>query len=483
MQQSEFDHQSIIEKTRQDFALFYDQLRWITPEAVEQMGRERRELLDILSRCALAAFSSTKPYTGTLSPGCRLCGSGEWSCLFINNICNARCFYCPSEQQTTDDPGTSTLTFKTPKDYVDYLEYFGFKGASISGGEPFMTFERTLHFAAGIKKHFGEKIYLWLYTNGILATSDKLKQLRDAGLDEIRFNIGAVNFSLDHVSKAVGIIPYVTIEIPAVPECLDLLARLIPEMKERGVDFLNLHQIRCTAFNYPKLAARGYTFAHGPTTGVVESELTALKLLAKAAGEGTGPGINYCSLIYRHRFQARAAHYRWARLLKKEYEDVTDTGMIRSLSFTAEPQALDAIEKAFAAAGADPGLYARKNSRLYFGRPLMDLGHAAGNGLRVSYYLPSINPGVTYRNPYREIRLNRKKSVVLERSSTATDLELSPEEGEALKALTVEGQTGPDDLGAFFRLFPGIEPTPRAQEKWKKILHAERLRSGLLEYY
>jgi len=103
--------------------------------------------------------------------------------------------------------------------------------------------------------------------------------------------------------------------------------------------------------------------------------------------------------------------------------------------------------------------------------------------LRVSYYLPSIHPSVTYRNPYQEVRLNRKKTVVLERASAVADLDLGPDEAEAFNALTGAGQTVPADLDALFRLFPGIGRTLQAQEKWGQILHAERLRSGLLEYY
>ncbi|HNU73391.1 MAG TPA: hypothetical protein PKM95_00960, partial [Deltaproteobacteria bacterium] len=280
---------------------------------------------------------------------------------------------------------------------------------------------------------------------------------------------------------AVGVIPHVTIEVPAVPERVDELISLLPEMKERGVDFLNLHQIRCTAFNYPNLVSRGYTFVHGPATGVAESEIAALTVLAHAAERGIGPAVNYCSLIYRQRYQARAARHRWAERLKKGHEDITETGMIRSLSCAADPSVLDSLETSFAAEGA--GLYQRKNGRLYFGRALMAPVLAAGAGLRVSYYLPSIHPSVTYRNPYQEVRLNRKKTVVLERASAVADLDLGPDEAEAFSALTGAGQTVPADLDALFRLFPGIGRTLQAQEKWGQIPHAERLRSGLLEYY
>ncbi len=483
MQLTELDHQGLVEKTRQECASFYDRLRWITPADARRFDRERRELLDALSLQAFFTFNRTKPYTRRLSPGCRLCGEGSWSCLFINNICNARCFYCPSEQQTVDEPGTNTLTFRRPEEYVDYLECFGFTGASISGGEPFMTFDKTLPFAAEIKRRFQDRVYLWLYTNGILASSDRLAQLRDAGLDEIRFNIGAVDYSLEHVQRAVGVIPHVTIEIPAVPERLDLLTRLIPEMRERGVDFLNLHQIRCTAFNHSRLASRGYTFVHGPFCGVAESELAALKLMKYTAEEGIDLGVNYCSLIYRHRFQARAFRYRWARHLKKDYEDITGTGMIRSMSAASGPALLQRAREVCAAGQGAEASFLERTGRLFFSRALMDRVEGLGRDLRVSYHFPSIHPGVTYRNAFREIRLGSGKTVVLERAPATPEIELGAEEAAAFRTLTGADTAFPDDLDALFRLFPGIGRTPAAEERWKAILQAERIRSELLEYY
>ena len=481
MQLTEFDHQGIIERNRRECSPFFDQLRWIDPSEAPRMEDERRELLDFLSKRALTAFNRTMPYVSGLSPGCRLCGEGFWSCLFINNICNARCFYCPSPQDKTDQPGTSTLTFTHPGDYVDYLERFGFRGGSISGGEPFMTFDRTLSFVAGIKRRLGARIYLWLYTNGILATPEKLARLRDAGLDEIRFNIGASGFSLEGVSKAVGLIPRVTVEVPAVPERLDLLAGLIPRMYELGVSFLNLHQIRCTAFNYPKLIERGYTFAHGPLIGVVESELAALRLLSHAAGQGIGMGVNYCSLIYRHRFQTRAARLRWAAFLRRGHEDLTDAGMIRSLSAAADPGLLSRLREACPAGEGSP--VSEQNGRVLFGRALLDLPGPPLKGLRVSNHHASIHPGVTYRNTYREVRFNARKTVVLERVQTGPAIELDPAEIQAFRAVTGGDCSPPEDPEALLRRFPELGQTPDARGKWAAILYAERFRPGLLEYY
>lgn len=60
-----------------------------------------------------------------------------------------------------------------------------------------MTPERSIAFVRAIKDRFGPNMHVWLYTNGTLATTDILMKLRDAGLDEIRFDIGAINYNLN----------------------------------------------------------------------------------------------------------------------------------------------------------------------------------------------------------------------------------------------------------------------------------------------
>jgi uncharacterized protein len=76
----------------------------------------------------------------------------------------------------------NSVEFVHPADYVAYLERLGFTGSSISGGEPLMTPERSIAFIRAIKDRFGPAMHVWLYTNGTLATTDILMELRDAGL-------------------------------------------------------------------------------------------------------------------------------------------------------------------------------------------------------------------------------------------------------------------------------------------------------------
>ncbi|MBN2283839.1 MAG: radical SAM protein [Deltaproteobacteria bacterium] len=485
---SEFEKDRLIQHNQAELGALCDESCWLPPENQRIAEDTRRRLLDLLSSRINFSFSGTKPHSGMLSPGCRLCGEGLWSCLFINNICNANCFYCPSEQKQRDIPTTNVLQFDSPPDYTDYLATFGFKGASISGGEPFLTYERTIRFVRQVKKKFGDGIYLWLYTNGILATQESLGQLADAGLDEVRYNIGATGFSLEHAQKAVGIIRNVTVEIPAVPERFDILAERIVDMYEAGIDFLNLHQIRCTAYNSRHLTDRDYTLLHGPSVGVLESELTALKLLNLIAERSIGLPVNYCALIYRNRYHAKAAHLRYAPLMKRSFENITGTGMIRNLSAVLPPDAISSLEGHFIAAGHDPSTwyYDRSSRSLHFGAELLSPVLAQGSSLTISYSIAMLRQAVTYRNPFREIRLNKHRKVAVERSRLYHNLELTPPEARFFKKHILDRPGWSPDIDEIISLLKSemdVDCSAGDREKWCRILQAERIREGLLEYY
>ncbi|MEN6446707.1 MAG: radical SAM protein [Syntrophaceae bacterium] len=469
----------------QEHAPFSDEMRWLCPEAAAIATLRRQELLREIEDRACSAFNATKLFTGEISPGCRLCGEGAWSCLFINNLCNAHCFFCPARQDTLDEPGTGTLTFTSPEEYADYLERFGFSGASISGGEPLISFDRTITFVTRVKKRFGETLYLWLYTNGTLATKDKLCRLADAGLDEIRFNITATGYDLSPARMATGIIPCVTVEIPAVPEDLELMKTKLGEMADSGIAFLNLHQIRCTPHNRGNLEERQYTFLHGPAIGVLESEMAALCLLEHAIGEHIGLHVHYCSLIYRQRFQAKASRRRWAPFLTKPHEDITETGMIRTLFLEGEPERIDRIEAGLIAHGIDPALWSKplNRNRLLISPALLRLLEPPAKGAGVSYSHASPCQGLSYHNPFREITLASGRKIFIERGPAFPDIPLSPQELELFRGAFLDRPEHPADMDAVYEQAMALHGTADHQEKWQKIIHAEGTRSGLLEYY
>ncbi len=312
-----------IDANRREYGYRYDLLTFASSDQLAVAEAERKELMQWLGQHASFGYSGTKVDCSSLSPGCRHCGDGGWSCLFVNGRCNGHCFYCPTAQDDDGPPVTNGLAFGSPEDYAAYVAAIGFSGVSISGGEPLLTPELTLSYLRAVRRRCGDAIHLWLYTNGTLLTADLCQRLRDAGLDEIRFDLGAVRYNLKKLRLAVGCIPTVTVEIPAVPEDELLLQLKMVEMAEAGVQYLNLHQMRLTPYNFDPLTARGYVFLHGEKITLLESELTALRMIRFGLEQGIQLPVNYCSFPYKRRFQAAAARRRSALSVAAPGEVVT----------------------------------------------------------------------------------------------------------------------------------------------------------------
>jgi pyruvate formate-lyase activating enzyme-like uncharacterized protein len=302
-------------------------VKWLNPYHADVFQEQRDNLLDSLGNSSL--FEQTKPFYKQISHGCKLCGTGTWSCLFITEKCNAACFYCPTSQCADEIPATQSLHFADAKAYADYINYFDFKGVSLSGGEPLLFFDKSLHYLKTIRKRCKPSLYTWLYTNGILADAKNLKKLAATGLDEIRFDIGARAYKLDKVCLAKNIISNITIEIPAVPEEAEKIKSLLPEIIKSGVTNLNLHQLRLTRHNATHLLKRNYTYIPAEQPIVLESELAALDIINHARKHSMNIGINYCSFFFKNRYQSAGFRKQVVNKLALPDDQITKKGFIR----------------------------------------------------------------------------------------------------------------------------------------------------------
>lgn len=377
----------LIEANQIEYGRLYDLLTFASTEQLAAASDERASLLHWLRQNAGFGYCDTKVDCNGLSPGCRRCGDGVWSCLFINGRCNGRCFYCPTTQDEDGPPVTNGLIFRKPEDYAAYVTALNFSGVSISGGEPLLTPDLTLSYIKAVRESCAEGIHIWLYTNGTMLTAELCQRLKDAGLNEIRFDIGAVRYNLKKLLLAIGVIPTVTVEIPAVPEDEELLRAKLVEMAEAGVNHLNLHQMRLTKHNFGNLLERNYTFLHGEKVTVLESELTALRTVRYSLEQGIKLPVNYCSFAYKRRFQHAAARRRAALSVCRPDEVVTEPGYLRTV-----------LE----------------------------------NGVRYSEAAILQNP--SYRLPFEKIQLSSGHALYLERRPVTGILELSPAETDSLKA-------------------------------------------------
>jgi pyruvate formate-lyase activating enzyme-like uncharacterized protein len=318
----------------------------LTPEEAQKANAARQPLLDAIQSGVEYRYQGSKACYGGLSRGCQTCGAGTWSCLFINGLCTAHCFFCPQDRSMTEErpPYAEEMLFEDLERYLAYLERFGFQGVGFSGGETFLAFDKLLEYLAAVRRRFPD-MYIWLYTNGDLVEDEKLAALDGAGLDEIRFNISARGYDLAPVALGREFVRVLTVEIPCIPEYKERLKRSLVEMERIGVDHLNLHQLVATRYNYEKLARRGYTFLpplafHEPP--VLESELVALEIISYAHQKNLKTPINYCSHAYKARYQNLSRRQRAAQAACRGEQDVTNAGYIRSLVVNAPTDELAA---------------------------------------------------------------------------------------------------------------------------------------------
>ncbi len=400
----------LIHANKQEYGERYGQINFIGKTKAAQYEIMRSTLLADIGQKASVTAGGSKIHTGSLSPGCRLCVEGKWSCLFINNLCNARCFYCPTAQQELSLPATDNMIFSSPADYAAYLEEFSFGGVSFSGGEPLVSFERTVEYLKTVRKQFGRDMHVWMYTNGLLLTPEKVSILAAEGLDEIRFDISAGKYRLDKLRLATGIIPTVTVEIPAIPEDIGLLKEKIPVMKSEGADFLNLHQLRLTGYNFDNLVKRPYTFLHGTKVTVAESELAALEIIKYTLEQGIHLPVNYCSFVYKNRYQALAARSRYYSYMKEPWEKILGSGYLRSIFLPGKehPVLDDRLSKL-------KDSFIATHNNLYMMDPKITGDPEIHESVVLSYSRVVLRQTLSYYYPYRELRLKTGMKVFLEK--------------------------------------------------------------------
>ena len=130
--------------------------------------------------------------------GCKSCllGTGL-SAIRKTNKCNIECRFCYNFGELDCQPPIGEGMWeiggsKFREEDIELLLSMGNRPTGISYVylEPFMEIEK---YYGIIKKFRAAGIHQHMYTNGLLANEENLKALAEAGLDELRFNLGATN--------------------------------------------------------------------------------------------------------------------------------------------------------------------------------------------------------------------------------------------------------------------------------------------------
>ena len=235
--------------------------------------------------------------------GCRSCllGTGL-SAIRKTNKCNIECKFCYNYGQLNDIPpiGEKMWEIGGTKFYekdIDLLLSIYKKPTGISYVylEPFMEIEK---YYSVVKKFSRAGIYQHLYTNGILASEETLKALGNAGLNELRFNLGATNCS-DKVIENIGIakkyIKSVGVETPMTPKFFKTFFNKKQKILETKLDFINCAELHLNENNINNYYGENmYISRHGYISPIWSRELT-LKFMKIADEENWDLAVHDCS--------------------------------------------------------------------------------------------------------------------------------------------------------------------------------------------
>ena len=161
--------------------------------------------------------------------------------------------------------------------------------------EPFMEIEKYY----GIIRRFHQAgVHQHMYTNGVLANEENLRALGEAGLDELRFNLGASGAAdqvIEAMATAKQYIPRVGIETPMTREFFQALNRKKEKILATGIDFMNCAELHLNDNNLENYAGEPMYFCRmGYLSPVISRDLT-LQVMKTAAEEEWPIVVHDCS--------------------------------------------------------------------------------------------------------------------------------------------------------------------------------------------
>ncbi|QSX09435.1 radical SAM protein [Alkalibacter rhizosphaerae] len=275
----------------------FAQIEAVVNHRHEKLISEIQDLKNLDNRTLYVGDGSKFP------PGCRSCLTGTGlSAVRKTNRCNIVCKFCYNYGELEDQPpvGEGLWEIGGTKFYekdMDLLLSIQEKPTGISYVylEPFMEIEKYYPIIRKFKK---AGIHQHMYTNGTLATKENLKTLGEAGLDEIRFNLGATNVSdkvIENMKLAKAFIPNVGIETPMTSEFYQTFFEKKQEILDTGIDFINCAELHLNGNNIHNYEGENmYISRHGYISPIWSREGT-LQFMKKAVEEKWDMVVHDCS--------------------------------------------------------------------------------------------------------------------------------------------------------------------------------------------
>ncbi|MFW9843480.1 MAG: radical SAM protein [Candidatus Thorarchaeota archaeon] len=258
---------------------------------------------------------------GSLPKGCKLCAKGSKMVLFVTGLCDSSCYYCPLSEEKTgkDTVFADEMPVSDNQDIIYETDAIRGEGAGVSGGDPLCALERTLDYIHLLKSKYGKDFHIHLYTSKTTVNRETLKQLKDAGLDEIRFHTQTNDWSGIEHALDVGFV--VGIEVPAIPGQFEKQKKTAIRSEELGLSFLNINELEASETNFENLKAQGMRLTDLASASIEGSKEVARDLLKWATRNLSKLSVHFCSASYKDGVQMRKRLERRLEQTIREFEE------------------------------------------------------------------------------------------------------------------------------------------------------------------
>ncbi|MDO9537178.1 MAG: radical SAM protein [Thermoplasmata archaeon] len=282
---------------------------------------------------------------GAMPISCVMCQEGAKMVLLVTGKCAHDCYYCPlsSKKKGKDVTYADEKLVQSDADVIFEARSIGARGTGITGGDPLMAMDRTIHYIRLLKSRFGRKHNIHLYT----ATPDpvKIRKLAQAGLNEIRFHPAPDDWNDLARTKYPGAIKAALeagmrtgLEIPSIPGMEKEMISLANVAYAAGAEFINLNELEFSESNWQALGERGFKIKDDVSSAVLGSQEAAGEVEKALEGDMI---VHYCSSSFKDATQLRNRLQRRALNLATQLEIITDEATyLKGIIETREPEKL-----------------------------------------------------------------------------------------------------------------------------------------------
>ncbi|GBF36215.1 radical SAM protein [Methanofervidicoccus abyssi] len=278
--------------------------------------------------------------------GCQQCIKGEKLVLFITGICDENCYYCPiSEKRKGKDViYANERKITSIEECIEECILCGSRGAGITGGNPLLRLDRTCKYIKALKSRFGTSFHIHLYTTPTYIDENKLRALKETGLDEIRIHPTKyfneyyreskekreeyLKYLVDTLKLCMEYIKVVVVEIPSIPNYEKEIIQLGEAIEKAGIKFLNINQLEYSETNYQSLRSMGFVEKNDYSSEILGSEETAKKVVEYFRSKGSNLRVHYCPSVLKDGIQMKNRLLKRAKNVAKDYEVITEEGLL-----------------------------------------------------------------------------------------------------------------------------------------------------------